>query len=128
MVRRQLPVPEQHGLAPHLPPLGVGQIDIGIQDEIPGRQGLRRHPFNRGPVDPAALDLGQGLAQEVFPGQQPAHHQGVAFLGQPKLPHRRRQDPVRGIRHHLLATGGRQEHEAEETEKDRFPLSVFRFL
>ena len=45
-------------------------------------QGFRRHPLDCGPVDPAALHLGQGLAQEVFPGQQPAHHQGVAFLGQ----------------------------------------------
>ena len=81
VVRRQLPVLEQQGLAPHLPLLGVGQVDIGIEDEIRGRQGFRRHPLHRGPVDPAALDLGQGLAQEIFPGQQPAQHQGVAFLG-----------------------------------------------
>ena len=45
VVRRQLPVLEQHGLAPHLPPLGVGQVDIGIEDEIRRTPGLPATPL-----------------------------------------------------------------------------------
>ncbi len=88
--------------------MGIGEVDVSQEDKLGGAAGGRGHTRGGAAVKAEAFQLGEGLTQFVYRGENPGRHQAPALLGEAEIFHRAREDQVGGDGGRFAAAGPSQ--------------------